>query len=226
LSPQWSWHQYNILEMSDIAEGGGEGQHKGKKRAKKSSTRVDMTPMVDLAFLLLTFFVLTATFSKPKVMSLVYPAKIDPKDPPKEQPKINNAITFLLSENKIYYYVGQFYPENNPGPNGPTRLIETGFGTKGVRKLLADKNKYVLSEKKIYGKKLKQEEIADSTYLRRLSEAKKNKQALKVLIKTDDKATCKNFIDLIDELKIAEIGVIAPLELMPSEYALMKSKIK
>lgn len=212
--------------MSEIAEGGGEGQHKGKKRAKKSSTRVDMTPMVDLAFLLLTFFVLTATFSKPKVMSLVYPAKIDPKDPIKDQPKINNAITFLLSDDKIFYYTGQFYPDNSPGPNGPTKLEETDFGTKGVRKLLADKNNFVLSEKKIYKKKLEGNQIADSTYLRRVSEAKKNKKALKVLIKTDDKATCKNFIDLIDELKIAEIGVIAPVELMPSEFALMKSKIK
>ena len=94
--------------MSEIAEGGGHDQHKGKKRAKKSSTRVDRTPRVDLAFLLLTFFVLTATFSKPKVMSLVYPAKLDPNAPPVEQPKINNAITFLLSEDKIYYYTGQF----------------------------------------------------------------------------------------------------------------------
>ena len=212
--------------MSEIAESGGDGQHKGKKRAKKSSTRVDMTPMVDLAFLLLTFFVLTATFSKPKVMSLVYPAKIDPKDPPKDQPKINNAITFLLSEDKIYYYSGQFYPAASPGPHGPTKLEETSFGTKGVRKLLADRNKYVLSEKKLYGKKLEKKEIADSTYLRRLSDSKRHKDALKVLIKTDDKATCKNFIDLIDELKIAEIGVIAPVELMPSEFALMKSKIK
>ena len=212
--------------MSEIAESGGEGQHKGKKRAKKSSTRVDMTPMVDLAFLLLTFFVLTATFSKPKVMSLVYPAKIDPKDPIVEQPKINNAITFLISEDKIYYYSGQFYPAASPGPKGPTKLVETSFGTKGVRKLLADRNKYVLSEKNLYGKKLEKKEIADSTYLRRLSDSKRHKDALKVLIKTDDKATCKNFIDLIDELKIAEIGVMAPVELMPAELELMKSKIK
>ena len=59
---------------------------------------------------------------------LVYPAKIDPKNPPKEQPKINNAITFILSEDKIYYYTGQFYPASKPGPKGPTVFEETNFG--------------------------------------------------------------------------------------------------
>jgi hypothetical protein len=49
---------------------------------------------------------------------------------------------------------------------------------------------------------------------------------LKVLIKTDDKATCKNFIDLIDELKIAEIGVIAPVDILASELDLVNQKIK
>jgi biopolymer transport protein ExbD len=211
--------------MAEIAEGGGGGHDKGKKRAKKSSTRVDMTPMVDLAFLLLTFFVLTSTFSKPKVMSLVYPAK--PEDiVPEEQPKINNAITFLLSEDKIFYYSGQYYPKSAPGPNGPTVLEETDFSAKGVRKLLADRNSYVLKGKEGLDKKLKVKQIQDSTYLRMLIDFKKDPESLKVLVKTDDKATCKNFIDLIDELKIAEIGVIAPVDILASELELVKEKVK
>lgn len=211
--------------MAEIAEGGGGGHDKGKKRAKKSSTRVDMTPMVDLAFLLLTFFVLTSTFSKPKVMSLVYPAKPDPAQEIEPQ-KINNAITFLLTEDKIFYYSGQYYPVNAPGPEGPTVLEETDFSAKGVRKLLADRNAFVLKGKEGLDKKLKAKQIQDSTYLRMLVDFKKDPESLKVLIKTDDKATCKNFIDLIDELKIAEIGVIAPVDILASELDLVNQKIK
>ena len=211
--------------MAEIAEGGGGGHDKGKKRAKKSSTRVDMTPMVDLAFLLLTFFVLTSTFSKPKVMSLVYPAKPDPAQEIEPQ-KINNAITFLLSEDKIFYYSGQYYPVNAPGPKGATVLEETDFSAKGIRKLLADRNSFVLQGKEGLDKKLKGKQIQDRSYLRMLIDFKKDPESLKVLIKTDDKATCKNFIDLIDELKIAEIGVIAPVDILASELDLINQKIK
>jgi biopolymer transport protein ExbD len=212
--------------MAEIAEGGGGGHSKGKKRAKKGSTRVDMTPMVDLAFLLLTFFVLTSTFSKPKVMSLVYPAKTEDKPEDQQGPKINNAITFLLSEDKIFYYSGQYYPKSAPGPKGPTKLEETDFGPDGVRKLLAEGNEFVLSGKVQLQKKLDNKQIQDSVYINMLTDLKKKDQALKVLIKTDDKATCKNFIDLIDELKIAEIGVVAPVEIMASELDLLKEKLK
>lgn len=211
--------------MAEIAEGGGGGHSKGKKRAKKGSTRVDMTPMVDLAFLLLTFFVLTSTFSKPKVMSLVYPAKVE--DPTTvDGPKINNAVTFLLSEDKIFYYSGQYYPKSAPGPKGPTQLEETDFGPDGVRKFLAEGNKFVLIGKVELQKKLDSKQIQDSVYINMLTDLKKKDKALKVLIKTDDKATCKNFIDLIDELKIAEIGVVAPVEIMASELELLKEKLK
>jgi biopolymer transport protein ExbD len=65
-----------------------------------------MTPMVDLAFLLLTFFVLTATFSKPKSMELTFPA---PLPPDQKVDEIKKGITILLSkENRIFYYEGQF----------------------------------------------------------------------------------------------------------------------
>ena len=67
-----------MAEVNTGDGGGGHGKHE-KKRAKKASTRIDMTPMVDLAFLLLTFFVLTSTFSKPKTMEINFPAK--PKNP-------------------------------------------------------------------------------------------------------------------------------------------------
>src|SRR3982751_5612447 len=93
--------------MAEVNTGGGGGGGKhAKKRAKKSSTRIDMTPMVDLAFLLLTFFVLTATFSKPKSMELTFPA---PPENITDQPPIKNGITFLLTkDDKIFYYEGEF----------------------------------------------------------------------------------------------------------------------
>jgi biopolymer transport protein ExbD len=211
--------------MAEIADSGGGGHDKGKKRAKKSSTRVDMTPMVDLAFLLLTFFVLTSTFSKPKVMSLAYPAKMDkPVDP--DAPKLNNGITFLLSKDKIFYYTGEFYPADRPGKDGPTKLTETNFSASGLRKVLADLNSYVLLRKEGMVKKVKAKQMADTTYTRELEELKGKTEALKVLVKTDDKALCKNFIDLIDEVKIAEIGVIAPVPMLPAELKLLETQLK
>lgn len=211
--------------MAEIAEGGGGGHDKGKKRAKKSSTKVDMTPMVDLAFLLLTFFVLTTTFAKPKVMSLVYPAKLEETDNTPPQ-KINNAITFLLTEDKIFYYEDEFFPKGNPQGEPPTVLKETNFSPDGVRLLLSKGNKYVIDEKNRLEKLVESKQMVDSTFTKLIVKAKQDKRALKVLIKTDDKATCKNFIDLVDELKIADIGMIAPVDIMKSELELLKEKSK
>ena len=92
--------------MAEISSGGGGGHKKGKKvRAKKQSTKIDMTPMVDLAFLLLTFFILTTTFNKPKTMELTMPDKVTDE---KEQTKINenDILNLVLAENnKIFYWV-------------------------------------------------------------------------------------------------------------------------
>lgn len=210
--------------MAEIADGGG-GDGKGKKRAKKGSTRVDMTPMVDLAFLLLTFFVLTSTFQKPKVMSLTYPAKIKDGTPPKE---VDNALTFILTKGKVFYYDGEFYSVGNAKGKPATELIETNFGPDGVRKILSKRNSKVQSAIFDIENKFQQGKIQDSVRVRLIREAKINKKLdpLSVLVKTDDKALSKEFIDMIDELYIAQIGMLAPVDIMVDEQKLVDAKIK
>src|ERR1044071_6498834 len=102
-----------MSEVQQQDSGGGDKKHK-KIRAKKSSTHIDMTPMVDLAFLLLTFFILTTTFSKPKTMEINMPVK---PDKPEEQQKIKDslALTILLTENnKVVWYKGIGDDPNKP----------------------------------------------------------------------------------------------------------------
>lgn len=93
--------------MSEINTGGGGGKHDGGKvRSKKASTRVDMTPMVDLGFLLITFFILATTLSKPSSMTLNVPDKTKTEET--EPLKASNVMTiFLGKDNKAHYIMGK-----------------------------------------------------------------------------------------------------------------------
>ncbi|MGC4021625.1 MAG: biopolymer transporter ExbD [Cyclobacteriaceae bacterium] len=117
--------------MAEIQGGGdGGGKKSGKVRSKKTSTRIDMTPMVDLAFLLLTFFVLTSTLSKPQTMEITMPEKPKPDD---VRPEVNEkkVLTLVLGENdKVYWYVGITNPE----------VKRADFSKDGIRKILMEKN--------------------------------------------------------------------------------------
>lgn len=112
---------------------------KGKKKGrKKMSTRVDLTPMVDLGFLLVTFFMLTTTFSKPQTMEINMPVK--PKDEviEEEQNKVkaSKALTVIIGQdNRIFWYQGL------PDPKDPP--VETNFSADGIRKVLLEKNSQV-----------------------------------------------------------------------------------
>ncbi|MCS7086328.1 MAG: biopolymer transporter ExbD, partial [Bacteroidia bacterium] len=87
--------------------GGGKKKKQKKGRKKRSMPRIDMTPMVDLGFLLLTFFVLTARLSTPTVMPVVVPADKDPNE--KEQDKVSEEKILnliLTGKDRIYWYKG------------------------------------------------------------------------------------------------------------------------
>jgi len=167
--------------MAEIAEEGGGGHKKGKKRGKKPSARIDMTPMVDLAFLLLTFFVLTSTFSKPKTMEINYPAKPEPTENVKP-PEVKNGLTLILTKDRIFYYKGEFILPNDPKGRPATQLEETDFSINGLHKLLVDLNKSAIEEIKVLEEKAKRKEIQDTTFKRLVMEAKGKKEALTVLI--------------------------------------------
>ncbi len=95
--------------MAEIdTSGGGKKKGPGVKKAKKLSTRIDLTPMVDLGFLLITFFIFTTTMSKPKTMEINMPVdKKDIKEDEKNKVKDYTAMTVLLSkEHRVYYYIG------------------------------------------------------------------------------------------------------------------------
>lgn len=209
--------------MAEIAEDGGGGHKKGgKRRAKKQSTKIDMTPMVDLAFLLLTFFVLTSTFSKPKSMELTFPV---PPEKIEDQKPIKNGITMLLSkDDRIFYYEGEFRAVADA--KGPaTELKELNFSQESLHKYLADKNKWAQDEIKKLDEQFKNKQLADTTYKRKVREVKADKIAPTILIKTDDKATYKNVVDVIDELNINLIGKYVVVDIMKSELDLVNAKI-
>jgi biopolymer transport protein ExbD len=115
------------VQVQDKSEKGG------KVRSKKQSTRVDMTPMVDLNFLMLMFFMFTTTFSKPNVMDLGLPAKPKKDAPPPQRTEIDltNSISLIIGkDNRIFYH-----QTDQAGLNENT-LQETTYDKEGITKVI------------------------------------------------------------------------------------------
>jgi biopolymer transport protein ExbD len=177
--------------------GGGGGKHQ-KKRAKKLSTRIDMTPMVDLGFLLLTFFMLTTTFSQPKVIELTPPIKSDDKT------KIQDTLSLTLVLGKsdtVYYYKGRL--SLNPDSNN---VLQTNFSNDGLRKVVLNDNQFVMNSIKDIQTQHTTNKMPDSTYARLLDKAEGNKYARFVIIKTDTNTKYINVIMTLDEMNICNVG--------------------
>jgi biopolymer transport protein ExbD len=195
--------------MASIEEGDG-GSHKkgpGVKKAKKLSTRVDMTPMVDLGFLLITFFIFTTTMSSPTTMELFMPKDTD-KDEDQNKAKESGALTILLSkDNHVYYYEGQLKED-------ASNFLSTNFG--GIRKVILDKKKAVIDAH--------QHDAGCEKIWAKNSGDKKSclDKDLVVVIKPDEEATYKNTVDILDEMAISNIKRYAMVDLFPAEKELIQ----
>jgi len=198
--------------MADLDVSGGDSGHKkgpGVKKAKKLSTRVDMTPMVDLGFLLITFFIFTTTMGEPATMALAMPKdEVDPKD--LTEVKESGALTIMLGKNnELYYYEGQLKPDGS-------NFVTSNF--KDIRDEIIKKKKEVIAN-----------HYHDAACPGIQEEWQKNhpddpnwKDACKdkdfvVVIKPNKEATYKNTIDALDEMTINNVKRFAMMDIAPEE---------
>ena len=187
-----------------IVEEKGKG---GKKKAKKHPPRMDMTPMVDLMCLLITFFMLTTAFSKSKVMEIILPEKI--QNEKQDAPRISASRTLniiLGPDNKIYWYPGSVKPEEYS--NLPP-LQETDFSATGIRQLLLDRNRALFKKIGEFNNQVLTGKIVitqDSVQgaVRQLK--KDDDTGPIVLVKAYKKANYGNFVDILDEMNICGIA--------------------
>ena len=199
-----------------------------KKKAskqKKMDTRVNFTPMVDMMMLLITFFMLCTTLSKPQAMQLTMPSNdqnLEKED--KSVTKASYTITLYLGGDDKLYYV-----EGLPEYDNPECVKETTWGKDGVRKLLIEHitedgfspvAKVMMAKKKLDEKKAQMgDKMKKEDYEKMLSDIRNGKseefiaeygdqgmQTLTVIIKPTDVSTYDNMVQALDEMLVCSIG--------------------
>jgi biopolymer transport protein ExbD len=201
--------------MADIDVSGDSGHKKGPgvKKAKKLSTRVDMTPMVDLGFLLITFFIFTATMSTPNTMGLIMP-KDEKKEEDKTEVKESGALTIMLGANdQVFYYEGQLADD---GSNFKTSTY------KEIRKVIQDKKKQVIANHVHSPACEKLQATAQEDKDPNWQTACRDRD-LVVVIKPNSDATYKNSVDMLDEMTINEIKRFALIDITENENQLVRA---
>jgi biopolymer transport protein ExbD len=184
--------------MAELNTGDGGGGKGGKVRSKKQNSKVDLTAMVDLAFLLITFFMLTTSLSKPQAMDLSLPDKDpDPKAIPTKVDENRTMTVMLGADNKIVYYMGLFEAPK-VGPK------DIAYGKDGIRRELLTQKKAVLAYSTALGKP---------------------KNGIIVIIKPTKKSNYRNLVDILDEMAISGVETYAIVpEFTPEETKLIDKK--
>ena len=202
--------------MAEIQEGGNK---KSNSKQKKMTVRVDFTPMVDMNMLLITFFMLCTTLSKPQTMEISMPSNDkNITDEQRSKVKASQAITLLLAgEDKLYYYEGE------PNYEDYNTLKETTYQADGLRDMLLRRNRAAV----IKVNELKQQKadlkISEDDYKKQLSEIKSGDDTPTVIIKAEGEASYKNLIDALDEMQICNIGKYVIADMAEGDEFLIKN---
>ncbi|MEI6851513.1 MAG: biopolymer transporter ExbD [Bacteroidota bacterium] len=221
--------------MGEIIENdSGSKKDGGRRTPKKHGTHIDMTPMVDLMCLLITFFMLTTAFSKPKVMEITMPDKKPIIDKPEDQVQVPAIRTYsiLLTENdRVYWFHHSDIAEGaKEGSIPPVNMWhKTDFSKDGLRKVLLKLNEKVFTD--IYNLKdnVKKGELvmSDDSLNAQIKRIKKSdKKSPIILIKADPKTKYKDIVNVVDEMAICNIGGYAIVDMSKEEEAIIATAPK
>ena len=203
-----------MAEVQQNDKGGGKGKQ------KKMTIRVDFTPMVDMNMLLITFFMLCTSLSKPQTMEISMPTNDKVTEEEMNKVRESQAVTLILGDNnRIFYYLGQ------PNYEDYSSLIETSYQPDGLRAMLLNRNKDLVAQIRELKKKKLDLEITDEQYKEQLSQVKKahDKTSPVVMIKATDDATYKNLIDALDEMQICSISKYAIVDITEGDEFLLEN---
>jgi len=199
-------------------EGGGK-KKKGGSKQKKLSVHIDFTPMVDMNMLLITFFMLCTSLSKPQTMEINMPSndkKITEQD--RDKVKASEAITLVLTGgDSIFYYSGL------PNYKDFNSLKISSYKSDGIRAFLLKRNTQAVYKINDLKEKKMQLKITQEQFTKQVSEIKNGKGTPVVIIKASDRATYKNLIDALDEMQICNIGKYVIDKITPGETFLIKN---
>jgi biopolymer transport protein ExbD len=185
----------NQLIMAEINIPAASGTKPGVRRSKKLSTRVDLTPMVDLGFLLITFFIFTTSMSTPKSMKLIMPddrGEVTPMNVGE-----STALTVIpLKDNKVFYYHGELDKALKANLYGITNYsVDQGLGQ-------------IVREKQ--------------AALDRMSPGKR--KDLMLMIKPTSESNYQHLVNVLDEVLINEVKHYAIMDVTDFEKEVITQK--
>lgn len=186
------------MSEMNLTEGSADSRYK-RTRAKKLSTRIDMTPMVDVAFLLITFFMLTTTLQRPKTMNLFLPHDVENQEQ-QNKVKESQALTILIAKgNNLYYYYGI---GSEVAKDPVHKIIETSYNLKnGIGTVISDKWRSVI-------------------------QSSGGRDSMVVIIKPTKRAAYENVVGILDNMNIYEVKKYALVPADPNDEKMIDLKRK